>query len=236
MDNHIITNLQKFEKPDADFLKEKECLICLEPFDLELNNIVKLPCKCSNSAYHIDCIVKLLTSGKNKNFCPHCKTKYEICLKAKISRNQVVPYTAINTNQQNTYEIQIPIFTKIITFHVFSNSMMNLINIILSRIFADYDSFPELQALMLLYFGKLFFNFHSYIYSKNSIQKIKDCVVYSYICQLVLFGFLIYILTKIKNDDKKVNLIVVNNVIFGFVDFTYRKIKENKLENTVNVI
>ena len=64
MDNHIISILQKFKKPDAGFLQDKECLICLEPFDLESNKFVQLPCKCSNSVYHIDCIVKLINSQK----------------------------------------------------------------------------------------------------------------------------------------------------------------------------
>ena len=100
MDNHIIIILQKFEKPDTGFLKDKECLICLESLDdLESNKFVQLPCKCSNSVYHIDCIVKLINSGDNKNFCPHCKTKYEIPFKIKAARNQIVPYTEITTNQ-----------------------------------------------------------------------------------------------------------------------------------------
>jgi hypothetical protein len=92
MENNIIIALKKFiaspmliynlgsKKLDKDFIKDKECLICLELFeiDLEINKIVKLPCECSNSVYHINCIIKLLQSGVNKNFCPHCKTKYQI--------------------------------------------------------------------------------------------------------------------------------------------------------------
>jgi hypothetical protein len=69
MDNHIISILQKFEKPDTTILKDKDCLICLESLDdLESNKFVQLPCKCSNSTYHIDCIIQLLHSGVNKNF------------------------------------------------------------------------------------------------------------------------------------------------------------------------
>ena len=76
MDN-IIRALEKFiaspmriydlgsKKPDKDFIQDKECLICLE--SLEINKIVKLPCECSNSVYHISCIIKLLQSGVNKN-------------------------------------------------------------------------------------------------------------------------------------------------------------------------
>jgi hypothetical protein len=41
MDNHIISILQKFQKPDENFFKHKECLICLEIFNLEINKIVK---------------------------------------------------------------------------------------------------------------------------------------------------------------------------------------------------
>ena len=38
------------------------------------------------------------------------------------------------------------------------------------------------------------------MYSKNNISKIEDCLFYSYTFQTILFGFLIYTLTKIKNE------------------------------------
>jgi hypothetical protein len=160
MDNHIISILQKFEKPDASFLKDKECLICLESLDdLESNKFVQLPCKCSNSTYHIDCIVKLINSGENKNFCPHCKTKYEIPLQIQQiqvlrPRHQVVPYNVINIELgiPINYE-QIKSFTRILVFHVISNSIMNVINIVVARNYADNNNNPEeLQVLMLFYF------------------------------------------------------------------------------------
>jgi hypothetical protein len=244
MDNHIITILQKFEKPDTTFLKDKECLICLESLDdLESNKFVQLPCKCSNSVYHIDCIVKLINSGDDKNFCPHCKTKYEIPLKIQVARNQIVPYTEINTNQlpnlaqinQEIRNVQITKFTEILIIHGLSNSVMNLINIIATRVCVDYDSSTELQVLMLIYFFKLFFNYSIFVYSKNSIQKIEDCLIYSYAFQVILFGFFIYMLNKIKNDSKT-TVIIINNVLFSFADFVYRKSIENKMINTVNVV
>jgi hypothetical protein len=243
MDNHIISILQKFEKPDNNFLKDKECLICLESFDLESNKFVQLPCKCSNSVYHIDCIVKLINSGDDKNFCPHCKTKYEIPLKIQVARNQIVPYTEINTNQlpnlaqinQEIRNVQITKFTEILIIHGLSNSVMNLINIIATRVCVDYDSSTELQVLMLIYFFKLFFNYSIFVYSKNSIQKIEDCLIYSYAFQVILFGFFIYMLNKIKNDSKT-TVIIINNVLFSFADFVYRKSIENKMINTVNVV
>lgn len=243
MDNHIISILQKFEKPDASFLKDNECLICLEPFDLESNKFVQLPCKCSSSVYHIDCIIKLINSGVNKNFCPHCKRKYKIPLKMKVLRNQIVPYIEINTNQlpnvpqinEQIHNEQIINLTKIIIIHGLSNSVMNVINVIATRVSVDYDSFIELQVLMLFYFLKLFFNYSIFVYSKNTIQKIEDCLIYSYVFQTILFGFFIYMLTKIKNDSKT-NIIIINNVLFSFADLVYRKIIENKMINTVNVV
>ena len=47
MDSNIILTLKHFEKPDKDFVKDKECLICLESVDTKLydkeslNKIVK---------------------------------------------------------------------------------------------------------------------------------------------------------------------------------------------------
>ena len=248
MDNHIITILQKFEKPEHNFLTDKECLICLESLDdLESNKFVQLPCKCSNSVYHIDCIVKLINSGESKNFCPHCKTKYEIPLKIQVARNQIVPYAEINTNQlpnqlpnqhqinEEIRNVQITNLAKIIIIHGLSNSVMNVINVIATRVCVDYDSSTELQVLMLVYFFKIFVNYSNFVYSKNSIQKIEDCLIYSYAFQLILFGFFIYMLTKIKNDSKT-TVIIINNVLFSFADFVYRKSIENKMINTVNVV
>ena len=237
MDNHIITILQNFEKPDADFLKEKECLICLETFDLESNkNIVKLPCKCSNSAYHIDCIVKLLNSGENKNFCPHCKTKYEHPLQIQIARYQVLPYNVLNI-QLDLPDInpQLKNFTGILILHTLSNSFMNVINVVISRSSPDYDSSVELQVLMILYFLKIFFNYAIFVYSKNNIEKIENSLLYSYTVQIVLFGLSIYTLTKINNNNRLITLTVIN-AIFGFGDFIYRKILENRTRNTVHAI
>jgi hypothetical protein len=229
MNNHIITNLQKFQKPDEIFLKDKECLICLETFDLEMNKIVKLPCKCSNSVYHIDCIVKLLNSGKNKNFCPHCKTIYEIS-------QQVLPYKVINREiEQQMRDLQIKNYTKILIFHIVSNLIMNINNVIISKICSEYNSSQELSVLMLFYFCKLFFNYCIFIYSKNNIEKIESVLVYSYVFQTVLFIFLIYTLTKIKNDKNSI-ILLLNNILLSCIDLAFRIIVEYKMKNTVNVV
>jgi hypothetical protein len=236
MDNHIISILQKFQKPDTTFLKDKECLICLESFDLESNKFVQLPCKCSNSVYHIDCIIKLINSGDNKNFCPHCKRIYEIP-PIQATGNQVVPYNVINIQLDIpiNYE-QVKNFTRILVFHIISNSIMNVINIVTSRNFADNNNNPEeLQVLMLFYFLKLFFNYLMLMYSKSNIERIEDSLVCSYMFQTIFFGLLIYTLTKIKFDDNSL-ILLLNNVFFGFGDVTYRIILEYKMINTVNVV
>lgn len=241
MDNHIITFLQTFEKPETEFLKDKECLICLDPFDIEASQHVMLPCKCSNSTYHINCIIKLLHSGENKNFCPHCKTKYEIPLlkTQQVSRNQIVPYIAIHigieqSNQRQIQNLQITNFTGILMVHILSNSFMNIINLVVSRISLDYNNDQALQVLMLFYFGKLFFNYCILMYSKSNIDKIEGCLCYSYVFQTVLFCFLIYALTKIKRDDYSA-LLIANNILFGFGDAMYRVIIENQMNNRVNI-
>jgi hypothetical protein len=242
MDNHIITILQKFEKPEASFLQDKECLICLEPFDLESLKIVKLPCGCSNSVYHIVCIVKLLHSGKNKNFCPHCKTIYEIPLQIQqiqVARHQVLPYNVLNTEilpaNQQIHNSQIKFFIKIVMFHLLTNSIMNINSIIISKICADYNGYEVLQVIMLFYFVKLFFNYCMLCYAKNNLDKIEDCLIYSYTFQTVLFFLLIYILTKIKNDSNS-TFLLVNNLLFSFIDVAFRIIREYKFRNTVNII
>ena len=236
MDNHIISILQNFEKTDHNFLKDKECLICLESFDdIEKNKIVQLPCKCSNSAYHINCIIKLINSGYNKNFCPHCKSIYEIP-PIPVTMNQIVPYNVVNIQLgiDINYE-RIKNFTHILVCHIISNSIMNVINICVARNAIETNGRPELQVLMLFYFCKLFFNYVILMYSKNNIERIEDCLVCSYVFQTVLFCFFVYALTKIKNDYNSA-ILIVNNVFFSLGDLTFRVIIEYKMKNTVNVI
>ena len=219
-------------------VKDKECLICLDPFDIEANQHVMLPCNCSNSTYHIDCIIKLLHSGENKNFCPHCKTKYEIPLKKQqVSMNQIMPYIGIEqqSNQRQIQNLEIRDSTGILMVHILSNSFMNIVNLVVSRICLDYNNDQALQVLMLFYFGKLFFNYCILMYSKSNIDKIEGCLCYSYVSQTVLFCFLIYGLTKIKRDDYSA-LLIANNILFGFGDVMYRVIIENRMNNRVNIL
>lgn len=219
--------LQRFIKPDKEFLKDKECLICLEPMDLEMNQIVKFPCGCANSAYHIPCIVKLLASGKNKNFCPHCKAEY-------IFLPQVVPLPVVQVPGQVVPLPVVPL-THIMMAHLLSNTLMNIINIAVSRSYPNYNVHEEFQVLMLFYFLKLFLNFCMLAYAKTDIEKIETTLVYSYVYQTVLFGFLIYILAKIKNDSF-LTALWVNNLLFGMIDFAFRFVLECKMRNRVGFL
>jgi hypothetical protein len=215
--------LQRFKKPEKEFLKDKECLICLEPIDLEMNQIVKLPCGCANSAYHIPCILQLLGSGENKNFCPHCKTEYNLFLKQFISVQPLVVQPVVDLLNQ---------FTHIMLVHLISNTLMNIINIAVSRSYPEYNREAEFQVLMLFYFLKLFINFSMLVYAKNDIERIETVLVYSYVYQTVLIGLLIYILAKIKNDSFTTALLV-NNLLFGITDLAYRFVVEYKMRNRV---
>jgi hypothetical protein len=68
------------------------------------------------------------------------------------------------------------------------------------------------------------------MYSKSHIEKIEDCLVFSYFYQIILFGLLIYSLTKMKTDINFI-VLIVNNVLLGFGDLTFRIIIECKMTN-----
>jgi len=82
---NIIQN--KPQNIDRNNLIGKECLICLESIDIEEQKLIKLPCNCSNSVYHISCITLFLNSGNNKNFCPHCKNIYNNAEQNGVEQN-----------------------------------------------------------------------------------------------------------------------------------------------------
>jgi hypothetical protein len=259
MDNYDMSGLEKFEKPDKDFIKDKECLICLESLDLESidleskdlesNLIVKLPCKCANSVYHIICIIKLLHSGENKNFCPHCKTKYIIPIKHPISPNpisqniQVAPlryyeFVVINRNIEEINEIytsKLTTLSQIMLSHVMINSLMNIINLLISSNHPEYYHMPIFQVLSMFYFCKIFFNVCFLLFSKNNIDKIESCLIYSYVYQIVIFGILIYLLAKIKYDYN-CTILIINNILLSFSDLAFRIINEYRLTNRINML
>lgn len=219
-------NLHGLAKPDKDSLKDKECLICLELMESEsLTNLVKLPCGCANSTYHILCITLLLESGENKNFCPHCKTVYH-------AMPAVSDISILHADSLTHRELQTKHYCHIMMFHLLSNTVMNITNICITRIIPKYNTYPELQVLMIFYFSKVFFNYCILVYSKNNIDKIDSVLVYSYTFQTVLFGGLVYGVTKINNDYISA-ILVLNNVFLVGFDLAFRLITENRMKNRI---
>jgi len=147
MTDNTYNILHNFEKPDNDFIKDKECLICLESIDIEAQKIVKLPCKCTNSVYHIICITELLKSGQNKNFCPHCKKIYTLT-PTNVAVEPFVLRPLANDNGR------IRMFITILYVHIFSNSLMNVINISESKDYPEEDDNIVSKLLLICYFCK----------------------------------------------------------------------------------
>lgn len=76
MNDLLLNYFNEFPIPKK--FTEFNCIICLQEFDLESGKkFISLPCECSNSIYHIDCLVKWIQSGVNKNHCVHCKRTIE---------------------------------------------------------------------------------------------------------------------------------------------------------------
>jgi hypothetical protein len=229
MANHIVSSLQLYKKPEKDFLKDKECLICLETIDLEVAKIVKLPCGCSNSVYHIVCIAQLLSSGKNKNFCPHCKSIYELTLQ------QVVQPSNLIAVQPNTENEQTRTLSYIILVHIFSNSIMNIINIGLSHDYSKNDANIISKILQISYFCKILVNVCIIINLKVNVKQINSHLSLSYIIQAVLFVLLICLLSMIETNFNSI-IMLLNNVFFVITDLGFRIRIECKGMNRVNVI
>ena len=239
MDNNeiITTHLQKFKPVDRDFLKDKDCLICLESVDLEMNQLVALPCNCANSTYHITCIIQLLKSGENKNFCPHCKSVYQMHPALPVPIEHLIPVGPIGPHvpqEQDGFIIRK--LTCAILFHFFTNSMMNIINIcVVTGVFNKRIQPPELQAIVLFCFFKLLLNYIFVFYSKHDIAKMKNALLCSYAFQTVLFGGIIYSLIKIKNDNLTV-VLIINNVLFGIGDSIFRILGGYYIPDRIHVV
>jgi len=222
--------LQSFEKPDPDFLKDKECLICLEPMVLEMNQLVKLPCGCANSAYHIRCVIQLLQSGENKNFCPHCRQRYTIFVEPVVPTRQLP-----NNNQllriEEVYQAQQ--FSHIMQIHLLSNTTMNIVNLCVIRSYPTYSTENLFPVLVMLYFLKIFINVCVFLYSKSEVYKIEVGLMCSYIYQAITFGWLSFALSRVKNEHLSI-ILFVNNLFLGLADIAFRIFVEYKM-NAINV-
>ena len=223
MNNHIINMLHNFKEPDKEFIKDKECLICLETFDLELcNKIIKLPGECANSAYHIACITQLLESGQNKNFCPHCKKIYNISVVEPV----VEPVVEDN--------IRTRMFVTILFVHIISNSLMNIINISELREYSETDVNIVSKLLLICYFFKLLVNTWIVFKVKANTEKIESYLSLSYTIQTLLFILLICLLSSVKKDFNSI-ILIINNVFFYFSDLIFRIALDCRNLNRINI-
>ena len=170
---YIILCLQDFDKPNLEIIKDNECLICLDSLNQENKEIVKIPCGCANSTYHIECITKLILSGENKNFCPHCKTKYEILSKEmKIKKQKFIEMYKDFENKSHVW---------IMLYHVVISSIIDITSgIVLSNE-------KKLKILSYVYFIKLLINISIGIYSHYKPKQVYRIIRYSEYCQIILF-------------------------------------------------
>lgn len=210
----IILCLRDFDKPDLEIIKDNECLICLESLNQENKEnkedkeIIKIPCGCANSTYHIECITKLILSGENKNFCPHCKTKYEILSKEmKIKKKQIIEMYKDFENKSHLW---------VMLYHIIISSIIDITSgIILS------DE-KKLEILSWVYFTKLIINFSIGLYSKYNPPQVYKLIRYSEYSQCILFIVLVYNYNKILKYNFVI--LIVANIFFSFVDIILRKL------------
>lgn len=217
--------LDKFKKPNLKFVEDLDCIICFENLNTQINKIVKLPCKCSNNIYHIDCLYKFISSGENKNFCPHCSVTYELKLSEQELKIEIQKQilTGILGEQQKRLNFCI------MFFHFVLNSIVNILSgyIITSKNTLSLN----LKIIIGSYFLKLLINLFSLIYLKNNHNQIHNLILCSYILQLILFGFLFVF----KNELGKIIFIylVVFNLLFSIGDLLIRFGYSTNRENSI---
>jgi len=223
MDYHL-NIFNKFKKPGKEFITDKECLICLESFDIESQQLVQLPCECANSVYHINCITQLLKSGQNKNFCPHCKIQYPIMSSSIVAPIALVP--VVNDNGR------IRMFVTILYVHILSNSIMNVVNISESREYPEEDDNILSKLLLICYFCKLLINAYIICKVKADAEKIESYLSLSYTIQTLLIILFICLMSSVKKDYTSI-VLIINNAFFYLGDIAFRIALECKTMNIV---
>ena len=203
----------------------KECIICLE--SLESQKIVSLPCKCSNSVYHVACISKLLLSGENKNFCPHCRQKYEVALTPAVQPLPLqsvlpLPLQAVLPLPQPDADMESRKFTYIYVVHILTNSFMNVVNIGMSNDYENAETDIISKILLISYFCKIIINVCIIVHTKSDLEKIKKNLIMSYTIQTFMFILLICLLATTEKITATDWLLFGNNVLFCSLDIAVR--------------
>lgn len=200
--------LQSFPKPERSSLANKECIICLESLDMELDKIVELPCKCSNGVYHMSCIVRHLESGENKNFCPHCRANFP------------------DTRAQDVAQEPIPLDERklayIFIIHIFTNTLMNLINVgMLDDIYRDKIQDVVCKILIASFFSKVVFNAFLLFSLKYYRENLNSHISASYSLQTIIFVLFICFLSSVRMNFR-LGFLLANNLFFCVGDLFFR--------------
>jgi len=191
-------------------LVDKECAICFESLDTDITNIVELPCKCSNSTYHIACIVRMLESGENKNLCPHCRTVFPI--------NDA----AANNDVQRDLPLDHRRFVYIFVIHIFSNTLMNLISIgVLKDDYKNKVNNVISKILIAAFFSKVVFNAFLLFTLKYYNDNLHCNLSASYSLQTIMLVLLICFVSSVKMTVD-LGFLLANNLFFFLSDLSFR--------------
>lgn len=224
-------NLEKFLVLDKTLIKDKECIICLESLSNDVESatatIIMLPCKCANSSYHIACIIQLLMSGQNKNFCPHCRTNYDVSEQQQPilgQRQQPIldqPILDQPILAQQDEEYRYRKYSYIFIVHIISNSIMNIINISMIGDYDKTDANIVSKLLVICYFFKLLINCVFIFTMKRDADRLEKQLTSSYLIQVLLFVLLVSLLSTSKINFSAI-LLLANNITFSVSDSMMR--------------
>lgn len=204
--------LQNFPKPERTSLVDKECIICFESLDMEIDKIVELPCKCSNAVYHVNCLVLHLESGETKNFCPHCRTTF--------------PNGNNNNTPQEVVRGPVPLDERklayIFIIHIFTNTLMNLISIgMLDDIYTNTIKNVVCKILIASFFSKVVFNAFLMFTLKYYRENLNSHISASYSLQTIIFVLLICFLSSVRMNFR-LGFLLANNLFFCLGDLFFR--------------
>ncbi len=233
-----------FEKPNLENCKDKHCIICLESFESEslesdnLNQVklIQLPCKCSNSIYHIDCIQELFLSGDNKNFCAYCTRKYQLLTDEEMKNIEKTIYEN-SIRIRNKILCDRNINLAIIFTHTIFNTILNLITISLIDSGNVNEVFSgEFKKCFLSsgYIAKILLNIVLMTWSSGKLDNIDSFIISSYLSQALLFGITVGLQDSIEYSKyliiRKIYLslfVIVGIVFFNKFNNFFTKFIEN---------
>jgi hypothetical protein len=126
-------------------------------------------------------------------------------------------------------------FSRILFVHVLSNTTMNIINLGVIRGYSKYNTQTLFQVVFMFYFFKIFLNLGGFLYSKNDIYRIEVGLILSYVYQTIVFGWLAFAISKMKMNYVS-TILLVNNLLLGLADFTFRFVIEYGTKNRITAV